>query len=103
MINEEQPVEAGRGGLKSSTKFAQALEKARQSLEPQLTQSGPPSSDLFGTISAMQQRMIASGGGSVGDLLQLQMYANTFNVRIELLSKVAESGNGALRRLQNNQ
>lgn len=64
--------------------------------------TSPGSGDLFAAISAMHERLMAKGG-NIPEFLRLQSYLNVFNVRVELLSKVAEGANSALRRLQNNQ
>jgi hypothetical protein len=84
-----------------SRQFTEVLDKVGREMSAAV-QAAPKGADLFSAVQEFQTQLLSKHSSvQLSELLRLQMYANIFNVRVELLSKVAEGANNALRRLQN--
>ena len=75
-------------------KFSEVLDKIRV--------QGAGGTDLFKDISTMQQRIVQGGNVTPRELILYQITAGQFNLRVELVSKVAESVMVSLRKFQTN-
>lgn len=62
--------------------------------------SGTRQADLNEHIAGIQNRVLQGEQFSPRELLLLQVSVGRFNMQVELVSKVAESANATLRRLQ---
>ena len=62
--------------------------------------SGVQQTDLNEQIGGVQKRVLQGEQFSPRELLLLQVSVGRFNMQVELVSKVAESANATLRRLQ---
>ena len=60
----------------------------------------PFSNSLHKELGALQQKALGGGAFDARELLLYQIKAGQFNMRVELVSKVAESLLGTLRKLQ---
>ena len=79
-----------------ATRFQDVLERAVQ----QKTTPAAIPRDPFQAMGQLSTRLLRKEAISPRELLLYQMRAGEFGVRVELASKVAESFNTALRKLQ---
>ena len=79
--------------------------KGQVSFEQVLNQTAPKAFDLNIHAELLQvERVVASGKTlPLSDLINIQIKAGQFGLRVELLSKVAESATTTLRKLQSGQ
>lgn len=86
-------------GSKAGVSFQQVLEKTKAADNVPQVKSG----DAFAEIQAMQKSIMSAKELSGKDLILYQIKAGQFNLRVEMLSKVAEGVVGTFRKFQNPQ
>jgi len=90
------PVGQGTGGTQKSPDFGHVLAQIRQD-----TQSAKVSADPFAAMRELTQRIESGTRISSKELLLYQIRAGEYGMRVELVSKLADSANSSLKRLQN--
>jgi len=58
--------------------------------------------DMHEALQKMSNKLLSQKEMAPRELLQYQLMANAFHVKVELVSKVAESASATLKKLQNN-
>ena len=58
------------------------------------------SGDLHEAINAMEKQILSGKQISPSDLISFQMITSRFNMKVELISKVAESVSGTIKKFQ---
>lgn len=76
--------------------FGQVLAQIRQD-----TQSAQVSRDPFAAMRELTQKIESGTSISSKELLLYQIRAGEYGMRVELVSKLADSANSSLKRLQN--
>ena len=68
-----------------------------------LETKGSAGADLHQELMAIQSKVLKGAALTPQELISFQIKANQFGVRVELISKVAESAMATTRKLQNQQ
>ena len=87
------------GAVVKALPFAQAMQRARELIERSLQQG----SAIFSELHLLEKRISGKTTLQPRELLGFQIKAQDLGLRVELLTKVVESGTGALKRLQSAQ
>jgi hypothetical protein len=79
---------------------AQGFRELFEKIAASPSSKDPFSNNLHKELGALQQKALGGGAFDARELLLYQIKAGQFNMRVELVSKVAESLLGTLRKLQ---
>lgn len=86
----------GAGRAQKSPDFGQVLSQIQQDIGP-----AKVSADPFAAMRELTQRIESGTRISSKELLLYQIRAGEYGMRVELVSKLADSANSSLKRLQN--
>ena len=99
-IDSRSLLQASSLSVPSQERGSSKFELLRSNLKRTSSEStGRP--DIFQELRVLQQRLLGAGAFEPRELLRYQIKAGMLHTQVELLSRLAESGLAAVRRLQN--